>query len=160
MSWSAPANCSTDSWPSGFERAIIPLAYAILRQLDIPTYVLFDGDAGLEDRLKAKSSVSEAAREAQLETTAKKNRDLLRLSGDEEEDWPARAVRGGSANFHDRLEGDLTSIWPDFAPARDQVAAELGIEPKSDEAYRQAVALAGEPPEFLTDLVARVKGLL
>jgi hypothetical protein len=131
-----------------------------MRQLEIPTYVVFDGDVGLEGRLKGKSSVSEDHRHAKLAEVAKKNRDLLRLCGEAEVDWPARAVRSNSANFHDRLEDDLKSIWPEFAPARDQVAAELGIEPKAGESYRQAVGLAGEPPQFLTDVVAAVKELL
>jgi putative ATP-dependent endonuclease of OLD family len=141
-------------------KEVIPLAFAILRQLKIPTYILFDGDAGIDARLTAKDRVSRADREAQVKATAEKNVRLLRLCGDPEEQWPERAVRKGSASFRDRLEEDLDELWPDFVQARDAVSRELGIPAKSDEAYRQAVAVASDPPEFLTQIVEKVKDLL
>lgn len=141
-------------------KSVIPLAFAILRQLEIPTYIFFDGDVGIDDRLKAKTGVSDSEREAQVNAAAEKNVQLLRLCGDPEEKWPDRVVRDGSANFRDRLEGDLDEIWTGFADARETVGRELGIGSKSDESYRQAVAMASEPPEFLTQIVAKVKGLI
>jgi predicted ATP-dependent endonuclease of OLD family len=141
-------------------KSVIPLAFAILRQLEIPTYIFFDGDVGIDDRLKAKTGVSDSEREAQVNAAAEKNVQLLRLCGDPEEKWPDRVVRDGSANFRDRLEGDLDEIWTGFADARETVGRELGIGSKSDESYRQAVAMAPEPPEFLTQIVAKVKGLI
>jgi predicted ATP-dependent endonuclease of OLD family len=141
-------------------KSILPLAYAILRQLEIPVYVFFDGDVGLDQRLQDKESVTDSQREAQLKASAEKNTQILRLCGDAEDEWPERAARAGSANFHDRLESDLAEIWPELAAARDQVAAELGIQPKSDQTYRQAVEIAGQPPAFLTDVLSKVRGLL
>jgi putative ATP-dependent endonuclease of the OLD family len=140
-------------------KSIIPLAYAILCQLKIPTYVLFDADVGLEQRLAAKAKMPDGERQLKLKETAEKNAALLRLCGDSEEDWPERAVRTSSANFADRLEDDLKEIWPEFAHVREEVGAELGIGPKSDETYRQAATIAENPPKFLLDIVEKVKGL-
>jgi putative ATP-dependent endonuclease of OLD family len=140
-------------------KSLIPLAYAILRQLDIPTYVLFDADAGIEQRLQAKQKMSNEEREKTVEETAKKNAALLRLCGEAEEEWPGRAARQASANFTDRVEDDLETIWPDFLQARKQVSEELGISEKADETYRQAATSAQNPPEFLLEVVKRVKGL-
>ncbi len=141
-------------------KEIIPLAFAILRQLEIPTFILFDGDAGIEDRLKIKDRISDSQRVAQVKATADKNRRLLRLCGDPEEEWPDRAIRNGSANFRDRLEDDLDELWPELAKARDAVSQETGIPAKSDEAYRQAVAVVASPPEFFTRIVSKVKELV
>lgn len=140
-------------------KSIIPLAYAILRQLKIPAYVLFDADAGLEQRLAAKEKMTDDERKKMLKDTADKNTALLRLCGEPEEGWPEQAARPASANFKDRLEDDLEDIWPEFIEARDEVGVELGIGPKSDETYRQAAFVAENPPSFLLDVVDKVKGL-
>jgi putative ATP-dependent endonuclease of OLD family len=140
-------------------KSIIPLAYAILRQLKIPTYVLFDADAGAEQRLGAKQ-ITDEQRVARLADIAAKNEALLGLCGDPVEPWPGRAARAGSANFADNLEVDLADIWPQFAETCAEVGAELGIGPKSDETYRQAAVLAPSPPAFLTEVVAKVRELV
>lgn len=140
-------------------KSIIPLAYAILRQLEIPTYVLFDADAGAEKRLAAKSLTDEE-RQARLKDIAAKNEALLTLCGDPVEPWPGRAARAASANFADHLEADLEEIWPEFSTACAEVGAALGIGPKSDETYRQAAVLAPTPPEFLTAIVTKVRELV
>jgi putative ATP-dependent endonuclease of OLD family len=69
-------------------KEVIPLAFAILRQLKIPTFILFDGDAGIEDRLKVKDRISDPLRAIQAKTTADKNRRLLRLCGDPRRNGP------------------------------------------------------------------------
>ena len=140
-------------------KSIIPLAYAILRQLKIPTYILFDGDAGAEQRLAAKDLTPEQ-RAARLKEIGEKNEALLGLCGDPVEPWPGQAVRAGSASFADHLESDLEEIWPQFAESCRVVGAELGIGPKADETYRQAAVLAPEPPEFLTEIVSRIRRLV
>jgi putative ATP-dependent endonuclease of OLD family len=140
-------------------KSIIPLAYAIMQQLGIKAYVLFDADAGLEERLAAKEQMSKQEREGKLKDTAKKNAALMQLCGEEAEEWPPRAVRATCANFGDRLEDDLEAIWPEFRQACEEVGSELGIGPKADETYRQAALTAENPPEFLLDVVEKVKGL-
>jgi predicted ATP-dependent endonuclease of OLD family len=132
----AVADCSGKS-------ALI-IAIAILDQLGIPFLALFDADAG-----PAKNS------EATL------NRRILAICGEDPEDWPDRGVRERSANFADRLETDLAEIWTEFDGARREVAHELGVKEskKDDRVYREAVARAGEPPQFLVDVAEAVREL-
>ncbi|MGK2939673.1 MAG: ATP-dependent nuclease [Solirubrobacteraceae bacterium] len=138
-------------------KTVIPLAFSILQQLDIPTFVVFDGDAGLAERLALKEKLTESDRAAQLESVKAKNRQLLTLSGEAPTDWPDRAIRPRCANFRDRLEDDLDEIWPSLGAARNQVATELGISAKADEVYRRAVQLADAPPPFVTDLITAIR---
>lgn len=128
---------------AGTKSALI-IAAAILGQLEIPYFVLFDADGEPE-------KVAEAAR----------NRQILVVCGEEGEDWPQREVRGRSANFADRLETDLADIWPQFDEARKEVAEELGVKAtkKDHRVYREAVERAGEPPEFLLDVLDAGRGL-
>jgi hypothetical protein len=120
------------------------IAVAILAQLEIPALALFDADA-------AKA----------LDTEAKRNRQLLELCGEVAEDFPAREVRERSANFGDKLESDLAQIWPAYEEARNSLAAELGVDAnkKDHRLYREAAARAGEPPEFLAEVLEAVRGL-
>ena len=67
-------------------------------------------------------------------------------------------VKTGSATLKE--EDDLDELWPDLAKARDTVSQETGIPAKSDEAYRQAVAVVASPPEFFTRIVSRVKEIV
>ncbi|MDP2710357.1 MAG: AAA family ATPase [Solirubrobacteraceae bacterium] len=138
-------------------KTVIPLAFSILRQLDIPTFVVFDGDAGVGDRLRRKERLTEAQRTAQVEAVKAKNRQLLALNGETPTDWPDREIRPTCANFRDRLENDLDEIWPSLGVARNRVASELGISAKADEVYRRAVQLADTPPPFVTDLLRAIR---
>ena len=130
----AVAKCSSKS-------ALI-IAVAILKQLDVPFLALFDGDA-----TPAKDS------EATL------NRQILTICDEEPENWPTREVRQRSANFADKLETDLAEIWPEFDEARRKVAEELGVKEskKDDRVYREAVARASDPPQFLVDIAEAVR---
>lgn len=132
----AIADCGT--------KAAIGIAIGILNQLEIPYFVLFDADAAKKE-----------ASQAEL------NRRLLDLCGAQPEDWPVRAVRDTSANFEDTMESDLALLWPDFEQARKAVANELGIkDDKKPRVYREAAVRAGEPPEFLLDVLDAARQLL
>jgi predicted ATP-dependent endonuclease of OLD family len=114
------------------------IAVAVLMQLEIPFLALFDADV-------TKGNAGEA----------EKNKQILAVCGEEPTEWPGRAVRERTANFEDCLETDLENLWPDFDKAREEVTAELGAKPgkKNDRIYREAVSRAGEPPEFLLDVL-------
>jgi putative ATP-dependent endonuclease of the OLD family len=127
-------------------KSIIPVAVAILEQLEIPTYVLFDGDKN--------------AKEENKPALASKNRELLTLCGEDPKDFPERAVRDRCSNFAGKLESDLEEIWPDLLQARNAVAQELGMPAKSEEAYRRAVGRVGQPPEFFSDLLGQIRRLV
>lgn len=58
------------------------------------------------------------------------------------------------------MESDLSLMWPEFARACVDVASELGIKgDKKARVYREAVGRAGEPPEFLLDVLEAVRQL-
>lgn len=135
---------------------LIPIACAILQALAIPTYVLFDADAGLAERLE-QSDKTEEQRAAQVEAVAAKNRRLLALCGEEAVDWPPEQARERCANFADRLESYLRTSWPELLERCDQVGKALGMPAKSAEAYRQAVAEMAETPALLNAIVERVR---
>jgi putative ATP-dependent endonuclease of OLD family len=126
-------------------KSIIPVALAILTQLEIPTYVLFDADKN--------------AKEENKPALAAKNKELLALCGEQPEDFPNREVRQRCSNFAGKLESDLQEIWPDMIAARNAVAEELGLPVKSEEAYRRAVDKAGDPPAFFTDMLTSIREL-
>lgn len=138
-------------------KTVIPLAFSILQHLDIPTFIVFDADGGLVERIKRRATLTERDRAAQLESVKTKNRQLLALSGEAPIDWPDRAIRRSSANFRDRLEDDLEEIWPRLRSACGEVASELGISAKADEVYRRAVQLAGAPPPFVAELITAIR---
>ncbi len=113
------------------------IAIAILQQLEIPFFALFDGDAAAKNTGEAE-----------------KNQRLLTLCGEAPEEWPERSVRGSSANFEDKLETDLAEIWPQFREVRDSVAAELGQSAdKNPRVYREAAIRADDPPDFLVEVL-------
>lgn len=140
-------------------KSIIPVALAILKELDIPTFVLFDADRQIKDKLEASQKGSEGDRQAQTAAIATKNRQLLELCGEPADDWPDRAVRDACANFTGNIESDIPVIWPDLVNERDRIAREIGLRQKSAEAYRRAPAGAGEVPTFFVDLLAKIRGL-
>jgi putative ATP-dependent endonuclease of the OLD family len=124
-------------------KSAVAIAIGVLEQLRIPYYALFDCDKGAQN-----------PSEAQL------NKRLLTLCGEQPEDWPERAVRGSSANWKDTMESDLVLLWPEFGQARADVARELGIKgDKKARVYREPVTRAGEPPEFLLDVLDAVRKL-
>jgi putative ATP-dependent endonuclease of the OLD family len=125
-------------------KSAIGIAIGILDQLEIPYFALFDADAA-----------------NQHSSQAVLNRRLLALCGAQPEDWPERAVRDTSANFEDTMESDLASLWPQFAQAREDAVRELDIKgDKKPRAYREAAARAGEPSEFLLDVLDAARRLL
>jgi putative ATP-dependent endonuclease of OLD family len=124
-------------------KSAIAIAIGVLAQLRIPYLALFDGD-----------------RAGQNPNEADLNRRLLALCGEHPEDWPSRAVRPTSANWEDTMESDLSSMWPAFAQARIDAANEFGVKrDKKPRVYREAVRRAGEPPEFLVDVLEAVRKL-
>lgn len=124
-------------------KANVGIAMAILRQLEVPFFALFDADA-------ADGNLGEA----------EKNKHLLDLCGETPEEWPERGVRGSSANFQDELETDLAEIWPAFSQACTAVGDELGQNPeKTPRVYREAARRAGEPPGFILDVLDAARSL-
>jgi putative ATP-dependent endonuclease of OLD family len=130
--------------PCGGKAAVI-ITISILHQLDIPFLALFDADVKKQDSRQAKW-----------------NRQILELCDEEPTDWPELELRGRSANFADKLETDLASLWAEFGEACEQIGDELGVKPeKNARVYRAAAAAAaaGEPPDFLLDILDAARKL-
>jgi predicted ATP-dependent endonuclease of OLD family len=120
----------------------VGFAIAILKQLEIPFFVLFDGDASGKNPGEAT-----------------KNKALLGLCGEPEEDWPNRGVRDLSANFQDKLESDLEEIWPEFIEARASKAAALDQNAeKNVRIYREAARDTPNAPDFVVEVLEAVRG--
>jgi hypothetical protein len=141
----------------GLGKGQLPLPWAILRSLDIPTFVVFDGDLALADRMRSDGK-DQAKIDGAVTHSARANRMLLRLIGAAEEDQPETSVNGTYAVFADRLEAEVLA-WGACAEALTRCEAELGDwRRKSDDVYRMAAATAdGDPPRIFTDLIDAVR---
>lgn len=140
-------------------KSIIPVAIAILKGLEIPCFVLFDADRQVKEKLEQSEKGTKAERDAQIAAIATKNRQLLELCGESPEEWPERDVRARCSNFTGNVESDIPEVWPELAVARDSIAAELGLRPKSAEVYRRAPETASAIPAFFTQLLAAARSV-
>ncbi|GAA2087708.1 AAA family ATPase [Actinomadura alba] len=138
----------------------IPLAHAILTELGVPCFVVFDGDAGCEQR--AQDSGKEPAKVAPIGAKEKaENRRVLAYLGAVPEDWPQTKVHDTYAVLRDTLETYLESEWPEWCSARQKIVAEgRGNEGKNFVTYRQAaIEAVTTPPAWLSDIIVRVMAL-
>jgi hypothetical protein len=69
-------------------KKLLPLLWAILVELGIPVYVVFDGDAGTGDRMRAAGNKPDQQVAAAVTQAEEDNRLLLRLLGEPETAWP------------------------------------------------------------------------
>ena len=141
----------------GKRQLLIP--WAILGELGVPTYVVFDGDLGKAKRMReASRDISDI--EAAVKQNAADNELLLRSFGAPPNPEPPTQVGDSFAVFADTLETE-TESWLGFDEAV-QAAREEHEDwrQKSEDAYRQAAgAVVADPPSVFTDLLARVRPL-
>lgn len=135
----------------------IAVAWAILSELGVPVFVLFDGDAELTERMHGRDMTVEEV-EAAVAQAAQENRQLLGLFGGEETDWPATGVFDGYAVIRDSLETELGDSWPEILQRSQSLAeAEGDWRRKPADCYREAVSTwEGDVPEFFQDVVGAV----
>lgn len=135
------------------------LPQAILRQLGIPNFVLFDSDAGSSGRMRANGK-SEEDIERQVLADAEANTKLLRFLGLEEQDWPSGILGTHAAAVEDTLESLVDAEWPEFATERAAlIAAGRGGDQKNAATYGVAAKQADNPPAQLTSVVEAVRAL-
>jgi len=129
---------------------ILLLPRAILSLLGIPCYVIFDGDKGVANRMRAQGKPGSAIAAA-VADHARKNRGLLRYLGQHEQDWPTTQATDTVTVFEDNLEEELAGAWPQWDQRRDQlIRAGLGFHAKNAATYRHAAATAaGTIPPIL-----------
>ncbi|MBB3041307.1 AAA family ATPase [Nocardioides soli] len=139
----------------GKDAMLLPLA--VLDELAIPYFVLFDGDAGLLERGRR-----EGKAEAQLAVTVaaarKGNRGLLQYLGQEPVDQPETGVHTRFAVVEDSLEV-LLADWGEWGVELQRIEDEEGISVRKNHvAYRYATARAeGEPPPFIGAVMNAVR---
>jgi len=141
-------------------KSSVPLAHAILAALGIPTYAVFDGDAGCRGRALAAGKPPKVV-EQEVAEQASVNRKLLGYFGCPEADFPDEAVLDQVAIFEDHLETFLEKEWPEWKESCERIEAATGIHlAKNQLAYRSATLDAeGAVPDMLERIVARASGI-
>ncbi|MEU4332837.1 ATP-dependent nuclease [Nonomuraea dietziae] len=125
----------------------IALAHAILTELGVPCYTVFDGDANCKPD--------------KIQENKDKNRILLRYLGAIPEDFPATKAYDTYAVVHHDMETYLRDEWHDWETARVALITEgRGVDNKNEATYRQAaIEAASNPPPWLSDVISRVMDL-
>lgn len=142
---------------NGKRQLLIP--WAILTELGVPTYVVFDGDAGLAARMAARGTPEQKAKAAEAHEHRESEIVLAALDSAAAL-LPSTTVTPAYALFADTLETEATT-WDGFAAATEAARGELGDwRDKSEDAYRRAAAqLESEPPRPFRDIIAAVRTL-
>lgn len=138
----------------GKQQLLIP--WAILTELGIPTYVVFDGDVQVAKRMRSEGK-SEAKAEAAERKAHADNKLVLAALGAEPQETPATAVAAVYSVFRDTIESEWAA-WEGFRERVETVIAELGdFRAKSEDAYRRAASdMPTDPPQRLSDLLDAV----
>ncbi|MFC4049280.1 ATP-dependent endonuclease [Actinomadura syzygii] len=125
----------------------IALAHAVLTELGVPCYAVFDGDAN--------------CKADKVEENKRKNRLLVGYLGGVPEDFPVTKVHDPYAVAHEDLETYLRSEWPDWEDARRSLITDgRGVDGKNWATYRQAAVEAIlDPPAWLSDVISKVRDL-
>jgi putative ATP-dependent endonuclease of the OLD family len=141
----------------GKRQLLIP--WAILTELGVPSYVVFDGDAALADRMVANGQDGRDAHAA-LKAAQEDNALVLRTLGLDGQKQPNTFVDERHTVFADRIEAELAA-WDGFMDAVERFKAEHGdFRSKPDDAYRHVAAtLAAHPPTVLKQMMARIRAL-
>lgn len=143
----------------GHNKRQLLIPWAILSELGVPSYVVFDGDAGMRERMLASGRDATQA-EAAHRAASRENALVLRTLGAQGVEEPPTKVHTTHAVFADTLETELAA-WPGFQAAVERFKDEQGdFRDKPDDAYRHAAAtVEAEPPAVFTELLDRVKAL-
>lgn len=130
------------------------LPYAILEELGVPTYVIFDGDGDLEARLLGQGKDPAAVQRA-VEDSREQNRRILTALGAVPVDQPDSQVADHFAVLQNSLEAAFND-WSEFKARLEELQIEDGDwRPKSEESYRQAAFDAGGSPPAIFDEILR-----
>jgi putative ATP-dependent endonuclease of OLD family len=143
----------------GHNKRQLLIPWAILSELGVPAYVVFDGDGGLRGRMLAKGR-SETDADAAQQAARDENALVLRALGAEAVEEPPTQVNATHAVFADTLETELAA-WAGFAEAVERFKHEHGdFREKPDDAYRHAAAtLDTDPPAVFLGMLERVRTL-
>lgn len=137
----------------------MPVALALLQALNIPTFVVFDGDSSKRTYLEVDSHSSsdqkQSARQAE-----RYNRILLNMTGADVAAWPPNQIGDSHACFEDCLESYLKDSWPDFMEAVADERQRTGVKAtKPPSVYEVTAQTLGDPPDELVEIVSRVTAM-
>ncbi len=137
----------------------LAIAWAILAELGVPTYVVFDGDALCGERLRSNGKGEEEITKAEADAGGR-NRKILTALRAKVEDQPQTSVNAQYAVFHDRLETEAAD-WDGWDEECQRCQDELGAwQVKSEDVYRLAAGRASsDPPEVFARLVKALRTL-
>ncbi|MGW6611901.1 ATP-dependent nuclease [Streptomyces erythrochromogenes] len=146
------------------------LSHAILSAMGVPCHVVFDGDAGMEERKResVQHFDEETRREkwAAFEQQARKisgsNADLLGYLGESRSPWPATGSASAYTVFEDNLETYLGESWPSWGERKQQlIDAGEGASDKNAATYREAARTAhSDPPYVLQAMLENVRAMV
>lgn len=134
------------------------LPAAILQQLGIRFFTVFDSDSGSGDRIRARAAEDYETKAQQQEADdAFGNRKVLQYFKVDEIDWPVGILSDRLAAFDDTLETVIHRDWKEFdIQRRDLIAAGRGSDGKNSATYRLAARLAKNPPPAVTEIIVKV----
>jgi putative ATP-dependent endonuclease of the OLD family len=135
----------------------IPLAHAILDDLGIPCFTVFDGDIGAGARAANQGKPQHIADQSAV----KANHRIQRYLGIAAEDHPPTRVEKGYAVLQDTLETFLVKEWPEWEKTRKELVKTCrGVVGKNAATYRLAAMEASTPPPgLLTQIIDQAKAL-
>jgi putative ATP-dependent endonuclease of OLD family len=143
----------------GLGKPQLPIPWSILTELGIPTYVMFDGDAGRASRAADSGKTPDEVEQVRTEG-AELNRLLLGTFGGVLNDFPETAAHDKFAVLHDDLETEA-GTWSEYTAELARSRAELGdLRGKSEDVYRLAASRAtGMPPAIFGEVIERLRNL-
>jgi putative ATP-dependent endonuclease of OLD family len=132
-----------------------PVALAVLRALEIPTYVVFDAGSEAVDTEPCRHCGRQGQKRRAEEQ--KENEAILRALGASPEPFPGSGARDEWACFESDLEQFLADAIPAFDQQARTIADEMGWKMKSPEVYAEVLERLGREglPELLTQIVSR-----
>ncbi|HWO59381.1 MAG TPA: hypothetical protein VNO31_05035, partial [Umezawaea sp.] len=133
------------------------LAHAILMEMGIPCYVMFDGDKGYEGRARSQGKKPQVIRDT-VQNHRMENLRLLEYLGADEEDFPDTATHARYAVIEDTLEPLLEAEWQGWMDeTRRIIDSGLGTEKKNSLVYLIAAKQISSPaPQLLQDVLRKV----
>jgi predicted ATP-dependent endonuclease of OLD family len=133
----------------------IPIAAAVLDSLEIPYFVVFDGDSNAKDYEKC--AECGRGRDRRRAAVAGENKKILAAVGAKEDDFPETVVHDDFACFGVDLETYLASEIDDFEGKTQTVAREMRWKAKSPEVYAEQLEQGGSDalPPLLVEIFER-----
>ncbi|PVE17449.1 ATP-dependent endonuclease [Arthrobacter sp. Bz4] len=141
--------------PAGGKTSLA-LPHAILTCMGIPTYSVFDADAGVEDRAVQDGKSPTDVRN-DVNNNHKMNRNNLKYFGLPEVDIPDQQVTDHVAIVGDHIEALLDQEWLEWREAYNVHESSTGeVLAKNQAGYRVVTrAAAGSPPEILSSILVK-----